>query len=73
MAPKDCFVYDHILRWERRTDGGLENVSIGSLQFLVFGAAALAEGFAEGLRKDRLAKSQFGAQVPFLAILRNRF
>ena len=57
MAPKDCFVYDHILRWEQRTDGGLENVSIGSLQFLVFGAAALAEGFAEGLRKDRLAKS----------------
>ena len=73
MAPKDCFVYDHILRWERRTDGGRENVSIGSLQFLFFGAAALAEGFAEGLRKDRLAKSQFGAQVPFLTIFRNRF
>ena len=69
MAPKDCFVYDHILRWERRTDGGLENVSIGSLQFLVFGAAALAEG----LRKDLLAKIQFGAQVHFLAIFRNRF
>ena len=73
MAPKDCFVFDYILRWERRTDGGLENVSIGSLQFLVFGAAALAEGCAEGLRKDRLAKSQFGAQVPFLGIFRNRF
>ena len=66
-------VYDHILRWERRTDGGLENVSIGSLRFLVFAAAALAEGFVEGLRKDRLAKSHYGAQVPFLAIFRNRF